>query len=672
MSPRPTTGAPRRRRSRAATVAAGLIALVTGAALAAPAAPATAAPADAPGTFSTADISGAPVSPYANYRIPALASLGGGVVLAAWDGRPGSAADSPNPNSIVLRRSTDGGQTWGALTTVRAGVTSSPKSGYSDPSLVYDAVAGKVFLFSVYSKDQGFGGSAFGNDDANRQIISAQVSQSSDAGVTWGAPRLITSVVKPGTSTTTPVAGDVRSMFATSGEGIQLRYGSHAGRLIQQFAGDVRQADGTNAIQAYSVYSDDHGATWQRGAFVGTRMDENKVVELSDGRVLLNSRDNAGGGYRKVAISTDGGQTYGPVSQDTELPDPTNNASITRVYPDAPTGSPEAKVLLFTNTASQSARSNLTARVSCDDGATWPYARQINAGYSGYSTATRIAPGWFGVLYENSSFTAMTLARFDDAWLGAACDGVTGLGALTIAGSRTDTSRDLSASPYPAGGVVPYAFTVRNQGGGASTVAPTSGNFAPLVPAGAGNCRYTGLAAGASYTCSTPRHTVTAAEAAQGYVVPDTSWTSTGDSVGATRVLGLPLALTGGVSSGTTTLASVVIAGADSDGERNVATSPYAVGDQVSYTFRVTNAGSSTASVVPTAGNLAPFVPSGAGNCRYTALAPGASYICSTPLHTVTAAEAAQGYFVPDTSWTVTAGSVTQSSRILGGPVRLS
>lgn len=155
MSPRPTTGAPLRRRSRAGTVAAGLIALVTAAALAAPAAPATAAPADPPGSFSTVDISGAPASPYANYRIPALASLGGGVVLAAWDGRPGSAADSPNPNSIVLRRSTDGGQTWGALTTVRAGVTSSPKSGYSDPSLVYDAVAGKVFLFSVYSKDQG-------------------------------------------------------------------------------------------------------------------------------------------------------------------------------------------------------------------------------------------------------------------------------------------------------------------------------------------------------------------------------------------------------------------------------------------------------------------------------------------------------------------------------------
>jgi len=659
---------PHRRRAWLAALAAS----ATAAAVVLPIAPAVAAPTDPPGAFSTADISGSPVSPFAAYRIPALASVGGGVVLAAWDGRPGSAADSPNPNSIVMKRSTDGGQTWGPLSTVRAGVTTSPKSGYSDPSFVYDAVAGKVFLFSVYSKDQGFGGSTFGNDDANRQVISAQVSESDDAGLAWSEPRLITSVVKPGTSTTNPVAGDVRSMFASSGEGIQLHYGSHAGRLIQQFAGDVRQADGTNAIQAYSVYSDDHGATWQRGQFAGTRMDENKVVELSDGRVLLNSRDNAGGGYRKVAVSTDGGVTYGPVSQDTELPDPTNNASITRVFPDAPSGSPESKMLLFTNTASQSARSNLTARVSCDDGATWPFARQLNAGFSGYSTATRLSPGQFGVLYESSASTAMNFARFDDAWLNAACDGVSTLSKLTIAGARTDTARDLSASPYAAGEALPYAFTVSNHGSAASTIAPTSGNFSPLVPSGAGNCRYIGLAGGASYTCSSPRHTVTAAEVTQGYAVPDTTWSASGDSSGATRVLGLPVALQGGIQAGAATIGTAAISGERSDGERDVTSSPYAAGDQVAYTFRVTNTGTATVSVVPTAGAFSPFLPSGAGNCRYTALAPGASYVCSTPKHTVTAAEAAQGYFVPDTSWTVTGPSGSASGRVLGSPVRLS
>ena len=120
-----------------------------------------------------------------------------------------------------------------------------PKYGYSDPSYVYDAEAGKVFAFFVYSKDQGFGGSQFGNDDADRTVISSAVIESSDGGVTWSQPRLITNVTKPGTSKTSPVAGDVRSNFASSGEGIQLKYGQYKGRLIQQYAGDIRQADGT-------------------------------------------------------------------------------------------------------------------------------------------------------------------------------------------------------------------------------------------------------------------------------------------------------------------------------------------------------------------------------------------------------------------------------------------
>lgn len=659
---------PRRNGRRALSLLAAAT-LLAGASATFTATAAGAAPTDPPGTITTSDISGSPTGPFAAYRIPALASLPDGVVLAAWDGRPGSAADAPNPNSIVMRRSTDGGASWGTTTTVRAGSTSAPKSGYSDPSLVYDAVAGKVFLFSVYSKDQGFAGSAYGNDDADRQVISAQVSESDDAGLTWSAPRLITSVVKPGSSSTSPTTGDVRGMFASSGEGIQLRYGAHAGRLVQEFAGTVLQADGSTAIQAYSVYSDDHGATWQRGAFVGTGMDENKVVELSDGRILLNSRDSAGGGYRKIAVSDDGGATYGAVTQDTELPDPTNNASITRVYPDAPAGSAEAQVLLFTNTASQSSRSNLTARVSCDDGATWPYARQINAGYSGYSTATRLTPGWFGVLYESSDSTAMEFARFDDAWLGAACDGIGTLGNLSITGTRTDSARDLSASPYAAGETVPYAVTVRNHGAAATTVTPTAGNLAPFTPPGTGNCRYAGLGAGASYTCATPRHTVTTTEAAQGYFVPDTTWSATGDSTGAARVLGVPVALTSGIQTGSATLAAVTISGARSDTGRDVTTAPYADGDTIPYTFRVTNTGTTTVTVAPTAGNLSPLVPSGAGNCRYTSLAPGVSYTCSTPRHTLTGAEAAQGYFLPDTSWTITSPAGTSGTRLLGAPV---
>lgn len=516
---------------------------------------AVAAPADPPGTFAEQNLGSALVSPFASYRIPAMSYLGSGVIVTAWDGRPNSAADAPNPNSIVMRRSTDGGATWSTQQTVLAGFQDTAnngagKYGYSDPSFVYDSVAKKLFLFSVYSKDAGFGSSTFGNSDANRNVISAQVAESTDGGMTWGIPRLITNVVKPGTSASNPQAGDVRSMFATSGEGIQLKYGTHAGRLIQQFAGDVRQPNGTNAIQAYSVYSDDHGATWQRGAFAGLQMDENKTVELSDGRVMMNSRSHSGAdNARKVAVSSDGGQTYGPVTLDPALTDPGNNAAITRLFPDAQQGSADARKLLFTNANHADNRQNVSARVSCDDGVTWGVPRTIRDTFSAYSTATRLEGGQLGVLYETSYTNGITFAKFSDDWLNSCTPPVpaeiTVIAGVEISGARSDAGRNVTTDPYAAGETVPYTFSVSNKNAGTVTVAPTAGNFAPLLPPGAGNCRYTNLGAGAAYSCATPRHTVTAAEVSQGFFVPDTSWTVSGAASGNGQVLGATVSLTG-------------------------------------------------------------------------------------------------------------------------------
>ena len=640
--------------------------------------PAAAAPTDPPGTFSEQNLGATVVSPFAAYRIPALSYLGNGVVVAAWDGRPNNAADSPNPNSIVMRRSTDGGATWDAQRTILAGNLDTAnngagKFGYSDPSFVYDAETGKLFLFSVYSKNAGYASSTFGNDDANRNIISAQVSESSDGGLSWGAPRLITSIVKPGSSTTNPQPGDVRSMFASSGEGIQLRYGPHAGRLIQQFAGDVRQADGTNAIQAYSVYSDDHGATWIKGANVGTRMDENKTVELSDGRVMLNSRsNNAADNARKVAISTDGGASYGPVTLDTALTDPANNAAIARLFPDAPAGSADAKKLIFTNANNPDSRQNVSARVSCDDGATWGVPRTIRSGFSAYSTVTRLESGQIGVLYESSYSNGIMFAKFSDSWLNSCtpppAPSTTTVAGVSISGTRTDTSRDLAANPYTAGQSVSYSFTVRNNNAGTVTVTPTAGNFAPLTAPGTGNCRYLSLAPGASYVCTTPAHTVTAEEVAQGYFVPDTTWAISGAASGTDKVLGYPVVLKSGIQAPAGSLAGVSITGSRTDTSRNILTNPYAAGEAVPYRFAVLNSGASAATVTPTAGNFAPFLPPGAGNCRYSSLPAGASYNCTTPRHAVTAADLALGYFVPDTGWSVGTGA---SVRLLGEPVRL-
>lgn len=338
---------------------------------------------------------------FPNYRIPALTVTNDGDILAGWDGRP-TATDAPGPNSILQRRSSDNGTTWQGQTVVRAGKTDTPIKGYSDPSYIVDRATGDVFNFHVYSQRQGFIGSQPGVDPEDPNVLHAEVSTSTDGSRTW-EHRIITADITPDLSW--------RSRFAASGQGIQLRYGPHAGRLIQQFT----IINGEDDFQAVSVYSDDHGKTWQAGKPVGVGMDENKTVELSDGRVMLNSRDSHRGGYRKVAISSDGGETYGEVYIDRELPDPTNNASIIRAFPDAPQGTDLAKVLLFSNAASQSSRSNGTIRMSCDDGETWPIAKEFQPGSMSYSTLATLPDGNVGLLYEPG--TGIRFAKFNLAWL---------------------------------------------------------------------------------------------------------------------------------------------------------------------------------------------------------------------------------------------------------------
>lgn len=172
------------------------------------------------------------------------------------------------------------------------------------------------------------------------------------------------------------------------------------------------------ANYAMSVYSDDDGATWQHGHLVGPGMDENKVVELADGRLMLNSRAIP---YRLVAYSADGGMTYTRPVPDTQLIDPGNNGSIIRVDPYAAPTSPASHRLLFSNTESLSGRRNLVVKESCDDGLTWPIRRVVEPGAAAYSTLTRLADGTFGLLWERGDYAAVTYSHFTDAWLRGVC-----------------------------------------------------------------------------------------------------------------------------------------------------------------------------------------------------------------------------------------------------------
>lgn len=343
------------------------------------------------------------------HRIPALTTATNGWIIAAWDGRPETCQDAPQANSIVYRISKDGGKSWTPIQTALAGTPGANKVGFSDPSFVVDRTTGTIFLFSVKSFDAGLFQSQLGTDPNARNILHAHVVESHDNGQTWVNPRIITDQVTQGHD------DQWFTRFASSGEGIQLRYGAHAGRLIQQYA--VANA-GSTSLMAVSVYSDDHGATWKPGAPSEGSADENKVVELSDGRLLMNSRTQGTAGQRLEAISYDGGQTWGPFRHNWDLTDPRNNASIIRAYPNAPQGSARARVLLFSNADSSSARANGTIRVSYDDGFTWNEGKVFEKGDMAYSTLHALNDGTWGLLYETGGYKNIDFMRVDAAYLG--------------------------------------------------------------------------------------------------------------------------------------------------------------------------------------------------------------------------------------------------------------
>ena len=353
-----------------------------------------------------------------NYRIPAITTAPNGDLLVAYDERPkdngNQGSDAPNPNHIVQLRSTDGGKTWSAPTYIHQGTETGQKVGYSDPSYVVDYQTGTIFNFHVKSYDQGWGGSRAGTDPEDRNVIHAEVSSSTDNGWTWTHRTITADITKDNPWV---------SRFAASGQGIQIHHGTHAGRLVQQYT--IKTAGG--AVQAVSVYSDDHGTTWQAGSPVGTGMDENKVVELSDGSLMLNSRASDGSGFRKVATSTDGGQTWSEPVSDTSLPDSVDNAQIIRAFPNAAPDDPRAKVLLLSHSPNPRpwSRDRGTISMSCDDGASWATGKVFHEPFVGYTTIAVQSDGSIGLLSEDASdgasYGGIWYRNFTMSWVGDQC-----------------------------------------------------------------------------------------------------------------------------------------------------------------------------------------------------------------------------------------------------------
>ncbi len=330
---------------------------------------------------------------YQSYRIPALITTQKGTVLAFVEGRKDSAADHGH-NEILLRRSLDGGKTWAPVQLVVRDGT----NALNNPTGVVDRDTGTIWLLLIRTSTN-----KYKNDDevakARGRISDMWTMQSNDEGATWVGPADITaSVNRPNWNRIVPGPG----------VGIQMR----SGRLVipcNHVIGDV--------AFNHVIYSNDHGKTWRLGGSTEGNTDENQIVELGDGTLLLNIRNYREKGHRGLSMSKDGGLTWSTITSDPTLIEPVCQASFIR-YTESP---PFLKSrLLFSNPASQTERIKMTVRVSYDEGKTWPVAKLLNAGPSGYSCLT-VLPGMkIGCLYErgdHSSIDEVTFARFSLEWL---------------------------------------------------------------------------------------------------------------------------------------------------------------------------------------------------------------------------------------------------------------
>ncbi len=170
-----------------------------------------------------------------------------------------------------------------------------------------------------------------------------------------------------------------------------------------------------NCLHAQFIYSDDAGKTWRMGQRAGTNVNESKVIEMPDGTVRQDIRHNNGTDdlqIRFLAISRDGGVTFGPMKPAPNLIDPWVNADILRY--DA------KRAILFSNPADARQRLRLTVRASFDQARTWPLARVVHEGPAAYSTMAVLPDGTIGLLYERgdkSPYEKISFARFNREWL---------------------------------------------------------------------------------------------------------------------------------------------------------------------------------------------------------------------------------------------------------------
>lgn len=357
---------------------------------------------------------------FISYRIPGIVVTAKGTVLAYCEARKFTSADR-GEIEIHLRRSTDGGRTFSPARQIAHHGPRLPRNPHmpddkkkkdmggpdeqtvNNPMLIAARDGPVHFVYCV-------------------EYMRAFHARSDDDGVTWSKPVEITATFDRFRSEL-----DWQAIATGPGHGIQLR----SGRLLVPVWLATYEKTSPQRRGCSVIFSDDQGATWQRGDMAMSIGGESSVAQLSDDRVMLSSRNTDPRNRRAVVYSRDGATGWTKPEFVDELLEPGCMAGL--VIAPGLLGANRSLLLHSSPRTTDRAhreRKNVTIHVSQDDGRTWPARKLLQAGPSAYSDLAVLPDGTVLCLYENGkpgdtrrngdwAYARLTLARFNLDWLTA-------------------------------------------------------------------------------------------------------------------------------------------------------------------------------------------------------------------------------------------------------------
>lgn len=332
-----------------------------------------------------------------------------------------------------LKRSEDGGNTWGPLIEVGK---NPDHAGRGLGAAVVDETTGDVILFMDGA-----------TVDGTHDWYAGHSWRSSDNGKTWVYNGATEDIIKPNEMVEIGGQRSIPDRAITHGNdrGITLRHGEKKGRLVIGARNWSRPGLPFSQKDKYNcaIYSDDGGRTWQTSLpFPVFGTGEGAVEELSDGRIYHSARRN----YfhetefrheRHYAWSYDDGETW-------------QDPAIAKSIPDGPRYRGEERrganynghfglmgglvrlpvagrdILIYSNTDTPCHnRIKGTVWASFDGGETWPVKRLVHDGPFAYSSLVAGRPGtpsegFIFLQFEggpNHHYEGVHIARFNLSWL---------------------------------------------------------------------------------------------------------------------------------------------------------------------------------------------------------------------------------------------------------------